>query len=202
MTEVTFSYLQDSFLKAEYPLAKKITGLYLISDWRDVLINARSLLEQTVKTIFNLENLNQYYEPRDSSRRTLRSDIFYLEENVDYPRSIFKIMNEIRHLGNEAIHDPNFKTSKNQAWHLICNLNDLFVFLLNSYQENKLNYLRPDIILEASDHPDLYHQREIKGVVSNQEQKTNNDNVVQAKALLKKKHSFSRLRKFLKKQKH
>lgn len=201
MTEVTFSYLKNNpIFKNEYPLAHKISQLYLISDWRDVLINARSLLESTVKVIFNLENLNQYYQTQTEERRTLRNDIFYLQQEVDYPQSIFNLMNEIRRIGNEAIHDSNFKTSKNQAWHIICNLNDLFVFLINSYaQEKPLYYLRPDITLEAAEHPDQYGQRKIKGINHTAPE---NPNVVQAKQLLdQKKPHFRKLRKFLKRKK-
>ena len=64
--EINFDFLKDSkYFNEQYPAAEKIYKLYTIDDYRDVISNARLLLETIVKKIFKLENLNQYYPIRD-----------------------------------------------------------------------------------------------------------------------------------------
>ena len=77
--EINFDFLKDSkYFNEQYPAAEKIYKLYTIDDYRDVISNARLLLETIVKKIFKLENLNQYYPIRDGEYRNLRNDTHYL----------------------------------------------------------------------------------------------------------------------------
>lgn len=201
MVEANFDFLKNNHLLGDqYDAAHKIAQLYGIGDYRDVIVNERILLEATVKKIFDWENLDHYYPVQDGEYRNLRNDLYYLQNNVDYPLSIFNLMNEIRRMGNDAIHDPHYRPNKGAAWRSICDLNDVLVFLLNSYDDQKLNYLRPDMAFEAQENKSgKYKQRKVIHNFSHREVKSNNDNVEQAQALLKKKkhRHFSRLRKFL-----
>lgn len=201
MVEVNFAYLKNSkLLKKEFSTADKIRKLYEIDDYRDVMINARRLLESITRKIIDWENLNPYYPIPSGQQRNLRSNIQYLRENLTYPLSIYNLFDEVRRIGNEAVHASNFKTSKDQAWHVICDINDILVFLLNSYEEERLSYMRPDIMLEAIDHPEKFKPRK---VINNfTQQPVKNENVVQAQEFLKtkkkKRRRFGRLRHFLK----
>lgn len=150
MAQANFDFLKGNRLLADqYASGKKIAQLYEIADYRDVIINERIMLESVVKKIFDWENLNQYYPLPDGEYHDLRNNLYYLQNEVDYPLSIFKLMNEVRRLGNEAIHDPHYQLGKGAAWRAICDLNDILVFLLNSYDGQKLHYLRPDMAFEA-----------------------------------------------------
>lgn len=201
MVKANFDYLKNSKLLAEqFESAHKIAQLYEIDDYRDVIINERILLEAVVKKIFDWENLDHYYPIDDGEYRNLRNDLFYLQNEVDYPLSIFNLMNEIRRMGNDAIHDPHYQPKKGATWRSICDLNDILVFLLNSYEHTQLHYLRPDTMLEASENKSgKYKARKVVHNFSSQVTKNNNENVIQAKRLLKKKkrHPFSKLRRFL-----
>lgn len=201
--KANFDYLKNNqLLKDEYQTANKIVKLYEIEDYRDVIINARLFLEEITKLIIKWENLNCYYPLKDGEHYNLRNNTQYLRENLDYPLIIFKLFDEVRRLGNEAVHDSKFQINPNQAWHVICNVNDILVFLLNSYNGQKLNYLRPDLNLEASDHPDKFGMRKLKMTEQTERQNIRKNNVEQAQSFLKnkqKKHYHLRkLRHFFK----
>lgn len=204
MVEANFDFLKnDHLLGDQYQNTAKIAKLYEIEDYRDVMVNARLVLEDVIKKIFSWENLNQYYVVPNGDRRTLRSDTFYLQSELDYPLNIFNLMNEIRRMGNDAVHDPHYQPTKGQAWHCICALNDVLVFLLNSYEAKKLNYLRPDIMLDAIDNKQQqYRQRQLKNMPKENDNETiKNDNLKQAHEFLqhkKKKRFGKRLRKLFK----
>lgn len=200
MTELNFNYLKNNQIFAsEYKPATKLLKLYDLEYYREVMINARLVLENIVKKIFTIENLNHYYSlERGEDHRTLRSDTKYLQSQLEYPLSIIALFNEIRRFGNDAVHDQNYQFSKGQSWRAICDINDIFVFIINSYTDNKLYYMRPDIAMDASTNK-RYKKRKIinspKKVVMKK-----NSNSVQARELLqkKKKHRFSnKLKKFL-----
>lgn len=202
MVKANFAFLKNSaLLNGEYETATRIAKLYAIDDYRDVMINARMLLEDLTKKIINIENLNLYYPVPTGEQRNLRTNTQYLRENLDYPLEIYNLFDEVRRLGNEAVHNANFKTSKEQAWHVICDLNDLLVFLLNSYEGQKLNYLRPDMILEATDRPEKFRSRKVINKVSTKKQENKNENIAQARQYLqqkkKKRRHLGRLRHFL-----
>ena len=138
--KANFDYLKNNqLLKDEYQTANKIVKLYEIEDYRDVIINARLFLEEITKLIIKWENLNCYYPLKDGEHYNLRNNTQYLRENLDYPLIIFKLFDEVRRLGNEAVHDSKFQINPKQAWHAICNVNDILVFLLKSYNGQKLN---------------------------------------------------------------
>lgn len=152
--EITFTFLKNSpTFKDEYPAAEKIHKLYTIDDYRDVISNSRRLIEELVKQIFKLENLNQYYTLPSGEHRNLRNDTHYLRVNLDYPVSILNLFDEVRRMGNAAIHDSQIEPDKKPAWRCICDLHDILVFLINSYDGQDLHYLRPDIAMEAVDFP-------------------------------------------------
>ena len=201
--KANFDYLKNNqLLKDEYQTANKIVKLYEIEDYRDVIINARLFLEEITKLIIKWENLNCYYPLKDGEHYNLRNNTQYLRENLDYPLIIFKLFDEVRRLGNEAVHDSKFQINPIQAWHVICNVNDILVFLLNSYNGQKLNYLRPDLNLEARDHPDKFGMRKLKITEQTERQNIRKNNVEQAQNFLKnkqKKHYHLRkLRHFFK----
>lgn len=194
--KATFSYLKDNpLLGKQFELASKIAKLYEIDDARDVLINSRLLVENITKEIFDWENLNFYYPVADGERRNLRTNTQYLRQQLDYPQIIFQLMDEVRHLGNDAVHDANFKATNEQAWHVICDINDLLAFLLNSYNGQKINYLRPDMIIAS----EKFKKRKVFNSVSTS---IKNDNVKLAHEYLKakqqKRRHFGRLRKLFK----
>lgn len=111
--EINFDFLKDSkYFNEQYPAAEKIYKLYTIDDYRDVISNARLLLETIVKKIFKLENLNQYYPIRDGEYRNLRNDTHYLRSEVNYPLSIMDLFDEVRRMGNAAIHDSKLEPDK------------------------------------------------------------------------------------------
>ena len=129
--EINFDFLKDSkYFSEQYPAADKIYKLYIIDDYRDVISNSRLLLETIVKKIFDLENLNKYYPIHDGEYRNLRNDTHYLRSEVNYPLSIMDLFDEVRRMGNAAIHDSKLEPDKKQAWHCICNLHDILVFWL------------------------------------------------------------------------
>lgn len=152
--EINFDFLQDSpTFKELYPAADKIHKLYTIEDYRDVISNSRRLVETITKKIFKLENLNQYYSLPSGEYHNLRNDTHYLRTNLDYPISIMNLFDEVRRMGNAAIHDSQIEPDKKQAWRCICDLHDILVFLINSYDGQNLYYMRPDISMEAPDFP-------------------------------------------------
>lgn len=198
MVEETFSYLkQSNLLHEQYDLAHKLDQLYQIGDYRDVLSNARMLAEVLSKKMIEFENLNRYYQVPDGQQRNLRSNINYLRENAYYPQSIFNLFDEVRRIGNDAVHDANYKATKNQAWHVICNINDILVFTLNTYEQQSLSYLRPDLMLESQDHPEWYKRRRKKLNTNSITNKNENQKLAHQFLKQKKKRHFSRLRKFL-----
>ena len=163
--EINFDFLKDSkYFNEQYPAAEKIYKLYTIDDYRDVISNARLLLETIVKKIFKLENLNQYYPIRDGEYRNLRNDTHYLRSEVNYPLSIMDLFDEVRRMGNAAIHDSKLEPDKKQAWHCICDLHDILVFLINSYESRDLYYIRPDIAMEAQTDEKHYFNRKSKSI--------------------------------------
>lgn len=152
--EINFNFLKSSStFKDFYPAANKVHKLYTIEDYRDVISNSRRLLETITKKIFKLENLNQYYSLPTGEYHNLRNDTHYLRMNLDYPVSIMNLFDEIRRMGNAAIHDSQIEPDKKQAWRCICDLHDILIFLINSYDGQKLYYLRPDISMESADFP-------------------------------------------------
>lgn len=161
MMEINFDFLKNSTIFSEqYPAAEKIYKLYTIDDYRDVISNSRLLLETIVKKIFKLENLNQYYPIKDGEYRNLRNDTHYLRSEVNYPLSIMDLFDEVRRMGNAAIHDSKLEPDKKQAWHCICDLHDILVFLINSYEDKDLYYIRPDISMEAqTDEAHYFHRK-------------------------------------------
>ena len=161
--EINFDFLKNSkYFNEQYPAVEKIYKLYTINDYRDVISNSRLLLETIVKEIFSLENLNQYYPIRDGEYRNLRNDTHYLRSEVNYPLSIMDLFDEVRRMGNAAIHDSKLEPDKKQAWHCICDLHDILVFLINSYENKDLYYIRPDISMEAQTDEKHYFYRKSK----------------------------------------
>lgn len=159
--EINFNFLKNSkFFNEQYPAADKIYKLYTIDDYRDVISNSRLLLETITKKIFKLENLNQYYPLHDGEYRNLRNDTHYLRSEVDYPLSIMDLFDEVRRMGNAAIHDSQIEPDKKQAWRCICDLHDILVFLINSYESQDLYYIRPDISMEAQTDSQHYFKRQ------------------------------------------
>lgn len=199
MVNVDFAYLKENdLLKDQYQTAHKIIKLYEIEDYRDVLINARLLLETVVKKIFAWEKLDRYYPVQPGEVRNLRNNTQYLRQNLTYPLSIYNLFDEVRRIGNEAVHSSDYHVNKDQAWHVICDLNDILVFLLNSYASQHLHYMRPDLMLESQDHPEKFAVRKVIHQSTAQEV----DNQKLAKEYLRqkkqKRRHFNRLRKFLK----
>ncbi|MGN1272402.1 MAG: hypothetical protein ACI4T3_04650 [Lactobacillus sp.] len=163
--EINFDFLKDSkYFSEQYSAANKIYKLYTIDDYRDVISNSRLLLETIVKKIFPLENLNQYYPIKDGEYRNLRNDTHYLRSEVNYPLSIMDLFDEVRRMGNAAIHDAKIEPNKKQAWRCICDLHDILVFLINSYENKDLYYIRPDISMEAQTDEKHYFARKSKNV--------------------------------------
>lgn len=160
--EVNFDFVKNSSFSELFPAAEKIHKLYTIADYRDVISNARLLLESLTKKIFKLENLNQYYPVHDGEYRNLRNDTHYLRSELDYPRSIMDLFDEVRRMGNAAIHDSKIEPDQKQAWRCICDLHDILVFLINSYDGQDLYYLRPDIAMEAQTDENHYYVRQNK----------------------------------------
>ncbi|TSO26848.1 hypothetical protein [Lactobacillus sp. LL6] len=204
MAELNFNYLKNnSIFASEYKPANKLLKLYNLEYYREVMINARLLAENIVKKIFDLENLNKYYPlTNGEERRTLRSNTKYLQTELDYPLSIINLLNEVRRFGNDAVHDQNYKFSKGQAWRAICDINDIFVFILNTYTDKKLYYMRPDIAMDAASNK-RYNKRNIINSPKKLAIKKHHSEVSQARELVKnkKKHHFSsRLKKFLRKK--
>lgn len=144
--EINFNFVKNSptFSKQD-SAAEKIHKLYTIDDYRDVISNSRLLLETLTKKLFKLENLNAYYHVPDGEYRNLRNDTHYLRSELDYPLSIMDLFDEVRRMGNAAIHDSKIEPDKKQAWRCICDLHDILVFLINSYDGQDLYYIRPDI---------------------------------------------------------
>lgn len=201
LAELDFAYLKNSRIFAsEYTPTAKLLKLYDLEYYREVMINARLVLENIVKKIFQIENLNRYYPlNHEAERRTLRSDTKYLQSKLEYPLAIINLFNEVRRFGNDAVHDQNYKFSKGQAWRAICDINDIFVFILNSYTDKQLYYMRPDIAMDAATGK-RYIKRNIVTMPTHHTEKAKNPELIQARELLKnkKKRSFSsRLRKFL-----
>lgn len=148
--EINFSFVKNSqIFSEEYPALEKIYKLYTIDDYRDVISNSRLVLEALTKKIFKLENLSPYYHIPDGQYRTLRSDSHYIRTQLAYPVRVMDLFDEVRRMGNAAIHDSNIEPDKKQAWRCICDIHDIFVFLINSYDGQKLYYIRPDIAMEA-----------------------------------------------------
>ncbi|WP_103660887.1 MULTISPECIES: DUF4145 domain-containing protein [Lactobacillus] len=198
MIKINFDFLKDdSLLKEQYDSAARLAKLYEIDDYRDVVINARLLIETVVKAIFKWENLNRYYPLHNGDHRNLRSDSNFLRENLNYPLSIFNLIDEVRRMGNEAVHDIHYHFTKEQAWHVLCAVNDILVFLINSYEDKHLHYLRPDMMMEA-----LENKTGRFRPVKNKAQTANEENVMQAKQLLankkKKRGLVSRIKKIFK----
>ena len=193
MVEINFNYSEDSaLLKDDYTTSQRLKQLYEIDDYRDVLINARMLAENLCKQIFKIENLNPNYYVSTNEPHNLRSDTKYLRQNLDYPLLVFNLFDEIRRMGNEAVHDSKYQVSKEQAWHVLCAINDIMVFLLNSNEGKNLNYLRPDMIMASSD----FKKRQIKQVEI--KQITNNNAEMAQQVLQKKKRRSWKKRKRLK----
>lgn len=160
--EVNFNFIKNSSFSETFPTAEKIHKLYTIADYRDVITNSRLLLESLTKKIFKLENLNQYYQVPAGERRTLRNDTHYLRTELDYPLSIMDLFDEVRRMGNAAVHDSKIEPDPKQAWRCICDLHDILVFLINSYDSQDLYYLRPDIAMEAQTDEGHYYSRQNK----------------------------------------
>lgn len=148
--ELNFDFVKNSpTFSEQYPAAEKIHKLYTIDDYRDVISNSRLLLETLTKKIFQLENLNSYYHVHDGEYRNLRNNTHYLRTELDYPLSIMDLFDEVRRMGNAAIHDSKIDPDRKQAWRCICDVHDILVFLINSYDNQDLYYIRPDISIEA-----------------------------------------------------
>lgn len=163
--EINFNFLKTSKIFSEqYSAADKIHKLYTIADYRDVISNSRLLLETITKKIFKLENLNQYYPLHDGEYHNLRNDTHYLRSEINYPLSIMDLFDEVRRMGNAAIHDSKIEPDKKQAWRCVCDLHDILVFLINSYEGQDLYYIRPDIAMEASTDTQHYFQRQNKNI--------------------------------------
>lgn len=152
--EIDFAFLKNSpTFKSEYSAANQLANLYNIQDYRDVIGNARRLLESLTDKIFKLEKLNKYYKLPSGQQHNLRNDTHYLRSQLDYPVSIMNLFDEVRRMGNAAIHDSKITPDKKQAWRSICDIHDILVFLINNYDLQKLYYLRPDLAMEAQNFP-------------------------------------------------
>ena len=202
MAELNFDYLKNNpIFASEYKPASKLLKLYDLEYYREVMINARLLAENIVKKIFDLENLNKYYSLNNEDRRTLRSDTKYLQTELDYPLSIINLLNEVRRFGNDAVHDQNYQFSRGQAWREICDINDIFVFILNSYTDKKFYYMRPDIAMDAASNKRYAHRTIVN--LPKKTIKKQSTEITQAHKLVKKKkqHHFSNhFKKFLRKK--
>lgn len=198
--QLNFDYLQDDLiLKDQFESLQRLNKLYLIDDYRGVIAASRLILESVIKKVFTWENLNLYYDVKDGQKRNLSNDLSYIEEKLDYPKIIFQLMNEVRRMGNDAIHDANYHFTKQQAWHCICAINDILIFFINSYEDKQLNYLRPDVMIAAKDEPKFKQRKLHSGIVKPSMEEIASQNVKKSKEVLtkKKKRRFNRLRKFL-----
>lgn len=161
--EINFNFVKNSPTFGDlFASANKIYKLYTIDDYRDVISNSRLLLETITKKIFRLENLDPYYSISTGEYRNLRNNTHYLRSHVNYPLSIMDLFDEVRRMGNAAIHDSKIEPDKKQAWRCICDLHDIFVFLINSYDNQDLYYFRPDIAMEAQTDEKHYFSRKNK----------------------------------------
>lgn len=158
--EINFDFVKNSSFADLYPAANKIYKLYTIEDYRDVISNSRLLLEAITKKIFLLENLDPYYPISAGEYRNLRNNTHYLRSHINYPLSIMDLFDEVRRMGNAAIHDAQIEPDKKQAWRCICDLHDILVFLINSYDNKNLYYIRPDISMETQTDEQHYYNRQ------------------------------------------
>ena len=152
--ELDFSFLQQSTLFAKYfANSQKLNLLYKIEDYRDVVSNVRRLSESLVKELFAVEQLDPYYPLKQQKQRSFRSDLFYLQAQHFYPQEIMELFHEIRRMGNDAVHDNNYHWTKQATWHCLGNYHDILVYLMNTYEQTKLAYIRPDLIIASSSFP-------------------------------------------------
>ncbi|MGN1284741.1 MAG: hypothetical protein ACI4TY_05520, partial [Candidatus Limosilactobacillus intestinavium] len=93
---------------------------------------------------------------------------------------------------NAAIHDSKLEPDKKQAWRCICDLHDILVFFINSYENKDLYYIRPDISIEAQTDEAHYFYRQNK----------NAQHIKLSDHRVSKKKNPSHLNKNLKKAKH
>lgn len=69
-------------------------------------------LKQSPKKIFLLENLDPYYPISTGEYRNLRNNTHYLRSHINYPLSIMDLFDEVRRMGNAAIHDAQIEPDK------------------------------------------------------------------------------------------
>lgn len=201
MVEINFDYLKNStYFKDQYEAANRLTKLYFIDDYRDVITNCRLFLETTVKKIFDIENLDKYYSIKAGEYRNLRNDTQYLRSHLDLPLSIYDLMDEVRRMGNDAVHDPHYHFTKNQAWRCLCDMNDILIFLINSYENQNLHYMRPDTAMDAVQNKNNRFRKRNKKMQTIKKE-THNENAELAREVIKnkKKKGFkNRLKHFFK----
>lgn len=111
--EINFDFVKNSPTFGDlFSSANKIYKLYTIEDYRDVISNSRLLLETISKKIFQLEHLDPYYSVPDGEYHNLRNNTHYLRSHVNYPLSIMDLFDEVRRMGNAAIHDAKIEPDK------------------------------------------------------------------------------------------
>lgn len=155
--KISFAFLKSSPALAKLgPAADKLVKLYDLEFYRDVISNSRLLLETLAKKIIKLAGLNEYYPLPSGEYYNLRNDTEYLRQTGRFPLSIMNLFDEVRRLGNAAIHDAKYQPTKEQAWHCLVAVHDLLVYALNAFDNKKLYYLRPDLLLESQLHPEHF----------------------------------------------
>ncbi|MCH3905053.1 MAG: DUF4145 domain-containing protein [Lactobacillus sp.] len=152
--EITFDFLKKSpALSGLAAQSDKLVKLYQLEFYQDVVANSRRVLEALVKQMIKLAGLNEYYQLPAGERYNLRNDSAYLRQTSQVPVQIMNLCDEVRRMGNEAVHDAQYRPEKGQAWHCLTAIHDIMVYVLNVFEQQNLYYLRPDLNLEAQLQP-------------------------------------------------
>lgn len=155
--EIDFNFLTGSAALRELAKpADKLAKLYQLEFYQDVVADSRRLLESLVKQMIELAGLNKYYHLPAGEHYNLRNDSDYLRQSGKIPAQIINLCDEVRRMGNEAVHDPSYHPSKGQAWHCLTAVHDVMVYALNVFEQKDLFYLRPDLNLAAQLQPEQF----------------------------------------------
>lgn len=155
--DIEFDFLNESIaLRQLAEPADKLVKLYRLEFYQDVVASSRRLLESLAKIMIKLAGLNEYYSLPAGEHYNLRNDSAYLRRSGKIPVVILNLCDEIRRMGNEAVHDTNYQPSRGQAWHCLTAVHDVMVYILNVFEQKNLFYLRPDLNVAAQLHPDLF----------------------------------------------
>jgi hypothetical protein len=155
--EIDFNFLANSAaLRDLAKPADKLTKLYQLEFYQDVVASSRRLLESLAKKMIKLAGLNEYYQLPAGEYYNLRNDSAYLRQSGKIPAAIMNLCDEIRRMGNEAVHDAGYQPSKGQAWHCLTAIHDIMAYILNVFEHQNLFYLRPDLNLAAQLEPEQF----------------------------------------------